>query len=662
MTRTAKVFSIVIASPSDVPEERELIANIIESWNYAHAQTRGVILEPIRWETHCYPELGERPQSIVNSQIIDRSDVLIGIFGNQLGTDTGVAPSGTAEEIARFVNAKKPAAVYFSDRPISPTKLNPAKREALNKFQQAVVAQGLVSSFSDLADLKQKVSGDLSRILNHLIPQTQPRPRSTKSSKGYDRPAAQAFALKQSPEQPLIRGDRYTRTDIINSSGDVRIIETWEGVTSFTGKSIKEMPTRFMSRAGHQANWRCDPLSPDQQVSWCWDTKESGDQVGRFVFDPPLEKRSISFVTERFIFNGVSFTKAERMQATDGQEVDEELSGTYKNIWTECIFALKFPEHRFPRTFALSVYKPDGRAFQEEKEFMARLFKAWPEIQTLTFAISGPIVGVKYAVRWTLPDDASSQLTSPETGFVDEVTRRLLGIRLGGGPPQGLLQCLASLRKDVAGAMSKSDLVLSAVLYVYDRQKSGMTCVASLDAPEVEANWQAFFFKPNRGVVGRAFRRRDVEIFPVHIADERPQVFEKVPGQSHEPSCVICIPLFLGSKTDRVMAILSLESSKFEGDLKVFLEGPSGTTELRALCDGGFELIADAIIPKAQVFWNIPDHPRLRRVEPPDATRHSLESEKEEILVQGGVRENDVTRRSELEIEPRGTQAPDSGL
>src|SRR5579871_883984 len=102
MPRKATVYSIVIASPSDVSEERELVARVINEWNYAHSQTRGITLEPIRWETHTYPELGERPQAVINSQIIDRSDILIGIFGNQLGTDTGVAPSGTVEEIRRF--------------------------------------------------------------------------------------------------------------------------------------------------------------------------------------------------------------------------------------------------------------------------------------------------------------------------------------------------------------------------------------------------------------------------------------------------------------------------------------------------------------------------------------------------------------------------------
>ena len=43
------------------------------------------------------------------------------MFWTKLGTPTGVADSGTVEEIDQFVEANKPAMLYFSSRPAGPT-------------------------------------------------------------------------------------------------------------------------------------------------------------------------------------------------------------------------------------------------------------------------------------------------------------------------------------------------------------------------------------------------------------------------------------------------------------------------------------------------------------------------------------------------------------
>jgi len=60
------------------------------------------MLHAVRWETHSYPATGERPQGIINRQIVDSGHLLIGIFGNRVGTPTGEAQSGTIEEIEEF--------------------------------------------------------------------------------------------------------------------------------------------------------------------------------------------------------------------------------------------------------------------------------------------------------------------------------------------------------------------------------------------------------------------------------------------------------------------------------------------------------------------------------------------------------------------------------
>ena len=65
-----------------------------------------------------------RPQAAINDELVRTSDVLVGMFWTKLGTHTGVAESGTVEEIDQFVAAGKPAMLYFSRRPIDPNAIN----------------------------------------------------------------------------------------------------------------------------------------------------------------------------------------------------------------------------------------------------------------------------------------------------------------------------------------------------------------------------------------------------------------------------------------------------------------------------------------------------------------------------------------------------------
>lgn len=115
MTRhAALVLNVLIASPSDVAEERQVVTEVINEWNAIDSQRSSVMLRPVRWESHSYPASGARPQAIVNKQIVDSADILVGIFGYKLGTSTGAAQSGTIEEIEEFRRAGKYIALYFS--------------------------------------------------------------------------------------------------------------------------------------------------------------------------------------------------------------------------------------------------------------------------------------------------------------------------------------------------------------------------------------------------------------------------------------------------------------------------------------------------------------------------------------------------------------------
>jgi hypothetical protein len=69
----AKVIEIIIASPSDVSEERRIVREVIAEWNALNASERSLVLLPIGWETHSSPELAGRPQQIINDRLLKRA-------------------------------------------------------------------------------------------------------------------------------------------------------------------------------------------------------------------------------------------------------------------------------------------------------------------------------------------------------------------------------------------------------------------------------------------------------------------------------------------------------------------------------------------------------------------------------------------------------------
>ena len=168
MPFSADTYRVFIASPSDVPEERQVATDAVHDWNSQHAVHESVVLLPVKWETHSTPETGVRPQEAVNDQLVKDSDILVGLFWTKIGTNTGVAESGTVEEINEFVAAKKPAMLYFSSRLIDPNKIDLKQYMRLKKFREATYNTALVGSFSGIDELRLKLLGDLTSIVRKL--------------------------------------------------------------------------------------------------------------------------------------------------------------------------------------------------------------------------------------------------------------------------------------------------------------------------------------------------------------------------------------------------------------------------------------------------------------------------------------------------------------
>lgn len=141
MREGKKHLRLIVASPSDVPAEREAVAEVLALLNQGVCADRGVWLVAYRWETDTYAAF--HPRGFQHG-VIDRvlklgeADVVIGIFRARLGTpDPRLGgKTGTQYEIGEALArlrgaAKEPPPVHVAlYHDVRPDKLNWRNREA----------------------------------------------------------------------------------------------------------------------------------------------------------------------------------------------------------------------------------------------------------------------------------------------------------------------------------------------------------------------------------------------------------------------------------------------------------------------------------------------------------------------------------------------------
>lgn len=166
MSYTGTVYKIMIASPSDITNERQIAREIIYKWNNLHAEDKQIILLPVGWDTNSAPLMGTRPQDIINKQVLENSDVLIGIFWTRIGTPTGEALSGTIEEIDRHIASGKPTMLYFSTAPVRPDSIDEMQYNKLKQFKEKCLKEGLIEVYDSIEQFEKKLSDHLTIIIN----------------------------------------------------------------------------------------------------------------------------------------------------------------------------------------------------------------------------------------------------------------------------------------------------------------------------------------------------------------------------------------------------------------------------------------------------------------------------------------------------------------
>lgn len=150
------LLKVFLASPGDVAQEREIVAEVLDAVNRTMGREREVHFDLIRWDTDSFPAYGGDAQSVINDQIADMSqyDLFVGIMWNRFGTPTPRAGSGTEEEFRRAVESyrdkRRPAIMfYFNQKPFNPSNATEAAQKlSVLSFKEEIDREGLTATYS----------------------------------------------------------------------------------------------------------------------------------------------------------------------------------------------------------------------------------------------------------------------------------------------------------------------------------------------------------------------------------------------------------------------------------------------------------------------------------------------------------------------------------
>ena len=166
MSYNATVFTVMIASPRDVSPERAIVREVLAEWNVIHSSSRKIVLLPAGWESHSSPEMGDSGQSIIDKQVLDKCNLLVGVFWTRIGTPTTDFASGTVQEIERHIAAGKPTMLYFSSQPARLDSVDKAQYNELLKFKESCQSRGLYENYDNPGEFKEKLNRQLQIKLN----------------------------------------------------------------------------------------------------------------------------------------------------------------------------------------------------------------------------------------------------------------------------------------------------------------------------------------------------------------------------------------------------------------------------------------------------------------------------------------------------------------
>ena len=162
MAQNVTLYNLLISCPGDVKEEVALIESAVEEFNELYAEPLGITIKTRHWSKSSYAQSGGKPQALLNEQFVNKCDAAVAIFWTRFGSPTDEYGSGTEEEIEIMLQSGKQVFMYFSDKPIPPSKMNSEGYEKIQAFRDKYKDRGIYFTYSSDEDFKKMFFAHLS--------------------------------------------------------------------------------------------------------------------------------------------------------------------------------------------------------------------------------------------------------------------------------------------------------------------------------------------------------------------------------------------------------------------------------------------------------------------------------------------------------------------
>ena len=177
-----KRIRVVVASPSDVQIERDLLPDVLDELNHGIGELSNLYFELYRWETEAYPGFHPHgPQGLIDSVLrIEECDILIVIFWKRFGTLVEDGQTGTEHEFRIAYNAwekkgRPQIMVYFNKKLYRiNTSSEMHQLEALLNFKNNFPKKGLWWDYEGADEFKDLVRKHLTQFVKYLSPTFAP--------------------------------------------------------------------------------------------------------------------------------------------------------------------------------------------------------------------------------------------------------------------------------------------------------------------------------------------------------------------------------------------------------------------------------------------------------------------------------------------------------
>lgn len=179
MPKKPVIYNLMKCGPSDVAREIKTIGEVVDAWNRGAGLDSNYFVHHHHWSTDAAPDLSARPQAVINDQLIDKCDLVVAVFWKRFGSPTGIAASGTQEEIERAIAQGRRVLVYFSDiediRSVDQSQLR-----KVQQFREKLRPMGLCWSFKSRVEFEKLFRTHLQLAVQDLISRHTPKPERKK--------------------------------------------------------------------------------------------------------------------------------------------------------------------------------------------------------------------------------------------------------------------------------------------------------------------------------------------------------------------------------------------------------------------------------------------------------------------------------------------------